>query len=158
MIFKKAIVSVFIICCGIASEAQTTKTSAECSGECCKDEKTTNKSSSKSKTVITMETVAKNKVVACKLSSPQLQKRKEEVLVLLKEKVLGKQELKDGYKFKFEGTDELLDELVTFIKSERACCDFFTFNLSVSDNKSNIWLFITGPDGTKDFIKTGMDF
>jgi len=104
-----------------------------------------------------METIAKNKV-ACKLTSPELQKRKKEVLVLLKEKVLKKKELKDGYKFKFEGTDDLLDELVTFIKSERACCDFFTFNLSISDTKSNIWLSITGPDGTKDFIKTGMDF
>ena len=98
----------------------------------------------------------KEKVVACKLTSPEMQKRKQEVLSVLKAKVLDKEELKEGYKFKFEGTDQLLDELISFIKSERICCDFFTFDLSVSDSRNNIWLSITGPNGAKDFVKLEM--
>jgi hypothetical protein len=47
----------------------------------------------------------------------------------------------------------MIDELVEFIKTERACCDFFIFNLSIS-SKSEAWLEITGPRGAKDFIKT----
>ena len=90
--------------------------------------------------------------MACKLTSPELRQRKAEVLDVLKKKVLDKQELKEGFSFKFEGTDEMLDQLVSFIKTERLCCDFFSFNLSISDDKSNISLNLTGPDGVKGFI------
>lgn len=97
----------------------------------------------------------KKKEVSCKLTSPELRKRKEEVIAVLKSKVLEKQELVDGYKYKFEATDDMLDQLTSFLKSERACCDFFDFNLALSDKI--VWLSITGPDGAKDFIKTEMD-
>jgi hypothetical protein len=65
-----------------------------------------------------------------------------------------KKELKDGYAFKFPGTDKMLDELTEFIKTERECCDFFTFNLSISGDKSEAWLELTGVEGAKDFIST----
>ncbi len=100
---------------------------------------------------------ATTKTLACKLTSPELQKRKQEVLAVLKLKVIAREDLKDGYKYKFEGTDQVLDEVVAFIKSERACCDFFSFNLSVSDAQSNIWLSMTGPEGAKDFIRMELD-
>ena len=97
---------------------------------------------------------AKNKTnqISCKLTSPELQKRKESVLMSLREKVLGKKELEDGYTFKFPGTDKVLDELYEFIKTERACCEFFVFGFSVSGDESEIWLELTGPEGVKDFI------
>ena len=104
-----------------------------------------------------METVEEKKVVACLLTTSEMRKRKHEVLNSLKQKVLGKQELLNGYKFEFPGTDQMLDELVAFIKSERACCEFFNFDLSISDNKSSIWLSATGPEGTKSFLRTEMD-
>ena len=104
-----------------------------------------------------MSTEAPTKIVACKLTSPELQKRRSDVLAILKRKVLDKIELENGYKYKFEGSDRMFDEVVTFIKSERACCDFFTFNISISDNQSNIWLSITGPHGAKEFLNKEMD-
>ena len=82
----------------------------------------------------------------------ELRLRKESILQSLKEKVLEKRELKNGYAFRFAGTDEVLDELITFIKSERECCDFFIFNLSVSGDKSEAWLQLTGVEGAKDFV------
>ena len=89
---------------------------------------------------------------SCKLTTPELQKRKETVLESLKKQIIEKKELKDGYAFKFAGTDKMLDELTEFIKTERECCDFFTFTLSVSGDKSEIWLELTGGEETKDFI------
>jgi hypothetical protein len=103
------------------------------------------------------ESTTRQKVIACKLTSPEMQRRKAEVLAILKQKVITREELNDGYKYKFDGNDEIIDELILFIKSERACCDFFSFDLSIGDNKSNIWLSITGPEGAKDFIRTEMD-
>lgn len=97
---------------------------------------------------------SKTDELSCKLTTPELQKRKETVIASLKQKILEKKELKDGYAFKFSGTDEILDELIEFIKTERVCCDFFTFGLSISGDKSEAWLELTGIDGAKDFIST----
>lgn len=97
---------------------------------------------------------AKNKTseLSCKLTTPELQKRKKTVIASLKQQILDKKELQDGYAFKFAGTDKILDKLTEFIKTERMCCDFFTFGLSVSGDKSEAWLELTGVEGAKDFI------
>ncbi|MCE3228689.1 MAG: hypothetical protein K0S32_3240 [Bacteroidetes bacterium] len=95
--------------------------------------------------------------LSCKLTSPELQKRKETVIEDLRKQVLGKKELTNGYAFKFKGNDETIDQLITFIKAERQCCDFFTFNLSVNGNPDELWLEITGAEGAKDFIKTELE-
>ena len=92
--------------------------------------------------------------LSCKLTTPELQKRKETVIASLKQKVLEKKELKDGFAFKFAGTDEVLDELTEFIKTERACCDFFTFRLSIGADKREAWLELMGIEGAKDFVTT----
>lgn len=90
--------------------------------------------------------------LSCKLATPELQRRKETVIASLKQQVLEKKELEDGYAFRFPGTDEVLDELAEFIKTERACCSFFTFGLSVSGDKGETWLELTGIEGSKNFI------
>jgi hypothetical protein len=48
----------------------------------------------------------------------------------------------------------MLDELTEFIKTERECCDFFVFNLSISGDKSEAWLELTGEEGAKNFIES----
>ena len=95
--------------------------------------------------------------VSCKLTSPELQKRKETVLAGLKAKMTEKKELEDGYAFKFDGSDEMIDELTEFIKTERTCCDFFTFNLSISGDQSEVWLALTGAKEVKDFISMELE-
>ena len=94
-----------------------------------------------------------NPLLACKLTTPELQQRKATVLSSLKEQVLGKEELPNGYTYKFNGTDIVIDELSTFIKTERLCCDFFEFTLKVSGNATYAWLSISGPQGAKEFIE-----
>lgn len=97
-------------------------------------------------------------VMTCKLTSPELRERKATVIASLKKKMVEKRELKNGYAFKFPGTDNVLDELTEFIKTERECCDFFIFGLSVSGDKSEAWLELTGADGVKDFITSELGF
>lgn len=92
--------------------------------------------------------------VACKLTTPELQARKATVLKSIREQVLEKKELPNGYSFKLPGSDAMLNELLEFIKTERECCDFFTFNLSIAGDKGEAWLELKGPEGTKDFIAT----
>ena len=97
------------------------------------------------------------KAVACKLTSPELQKRKAEIMQELKISVVEKKELPNGFSYKFSGTDAMIRQLTNFIVTERLCCDFFTFQLTVED-ESSAWLSLTGPEGTKDFIKTELEF
>lgn len=131
---------------------------------CNNSEKTSDKKSStmngkENKSICTKEYKAKNKSseLSCKLTTPELQKRKETALKNLREQVITKKELENGYAFQFPGTDKVLDQLSEFIKTERACCDFFIFGLSVSGDKSEIWLELTGPEGAKDFIATELE-
>ncbi len=114
---------------------------------------------SKSSTICTDDCEAKNEKnqLTCKLTTPELRERKETVIASLKKQMLEKKELKNGFAYKFSGSDTMVDELATFVKTERACCDFFIFNLSISGDKSEAWLEITGPNGAKDFIKTELE-
>jgi hypothetical protein len=89
--------------------------------------------------------------LSCKLTTVELQKRKAPAIARLKQQIIDRKELKDGFAFKFRGTDESIDELIKFIKAERECCDFFTFNISI--NKSDVWLELTGAEEVKEFIK-----
>lgn len=96
-------------------------------------------------------------VLSCKLTTPELQYRKATSLESLRKQVLEKQESENGYAFKFNGSDKMFDQLIEFIKTERQCCDFFTFNLTVTGDTASIWLEIVGPNGAKEFIKTELE-
>jgi hypothetical protein len=100
-----------------------------------------------------METATKP--VTCKLTTPELQKRKASVIADLKALVLERKELENGYSYKFEGKDEILDKLNDFIKTERMCCDFFTFQIRVEENTA--MLTITGTKDAKEFLKDEVD-
>ena len=102
-----------------------------------------------------METLKEQARISCKLTTPELQKRKATVIAELKALVLSRKELTNGYAYEFNGTDEILDKLNAFIKTERMCCDFFTFQLTIEENKA--LLNIIGPEGTKEFLKQEVD-
>lgn len=133
---KNLALIIFIIFTVLSCSNKENKTSSICGDKC--------------------EAKNKSSKITCKLTSPELQKRKETVLASLKKQVLEKKELKNGYAFKFNGTDKIIDELTEFIKTERECCSFFTFNLSISGDKSEVWLELISKDGGKDFINSEM--
>lgn len=148
--FAVAFLTMCFSVAGVYGQSKTSKAECKDGDACCK--KTDAKTSSNSQSFMQVADVKKDKAVACKLSSPELQKRKVEVIASLKSKVVERKELENGYQYSFKGSDEILDELVSFIKTERACCGFFTFHLSVEDEEATIVLAISGPKGAKEFI------
>jgi hypothetical protein len=102
-----------------------------------------------------MEMNTNDKPLSCKLTTPELQKRKATTIAELKALLVGRNELADGYAYEFQATDEILDKLNAFIKTERLCCDFFTFQLTVE--LTRVYLNITGPDGVKKFLREEVD-
>jgi hypothetical protein len=105
-----------------------------------------------------MKTLMEEAKLSCKLTTPELQQRKKTVIADLKTQVLEKTETEKGFKYKFNGSDKMLDLLNSFIKTERLCCSFFVFNLTASSDNSFAWLELSGPEGTKDFIKHEIEF
>jgi len=75
---------------------------------------------------------------------------------MLKGKVLEKKDLPNGYSFKFNESDGMLDSIISLVKSERQCCDFLNFKITVSSN-SIIWFDIYGPSGVKEFMATELE-
>lgn len=92
----------------------------------------------------------------CKLTTPELQKRRATVIAGLKQLLRSKEEITNGLAFRFSSEDNVLDKLLDFIKSERLCCDFFSFRLDVVNEIAT--LEITGPEGTKEFLEHEVGF
>lgn len=100
-----------------------------------------------------MITGSNEKNLTCKLTSKELRDRKETVLAELRKKILVKVELENGFQYSFEGTDEMVDQLTLFVKTERQCCDFFDYQIQVKGSADKTDLKITGPQGVKGFIR-----
>lgn len=102
-------------------------------------------------------TMDENKIT-CKLTTLELRLRKATVIASLKEMVLEKQELVNGFRYRFDGSDQTLDLISDFIKTERLCWDFLILGLTVAHQDSPVWLELSGPEGAKDFIKNEIEF
>lgn len=77
--------------------------------------------------------------MACKLTSAEFKDRKSTVITNLKKEIVETIELKNGMKYAFKDSDDTITMLSEFIKTERQCCDFFIFGLSVSAEKKYIY-------------------
>ena len=100
----------------------------------------------------------KKEKLSCKLTTPELIERKKTIIAELKLSVRERNELENGIQYKFESSDRLIDLVSNFIKTERLCCDFFDFNLNVVADTGSMQLTLSGPDGTKEFIKEEIGF
>ena len=92
--------------------------------------------------------------VACRLSDPELRKREATLLSRFKSAVLSTEELPDGYAFGILGNKEEMVLVCELILAERECCPFLTFELTAQPNMGPVSVCLTGPSGTKDFLKT----
>jgi hypothetical protein len=90
--------------------------------------------------------------IACSLSADELRARGDEVAGLFGH-VARVQELPDGYAFAFAGDASRAHDLLDFVVAERACCPFFTFDLTFPSPHELVWLQLRGGAGVKDFVR-----
>ena len=114
-----------------ATFASMAQKKVACTDDCCKKSKST--------------------TFVCKLTSAEFRERKATVVASLKKQVIEKKELKNGFAYRFAGTDSIVDEITNFIKTERQCCGFFSYSMTIN-GEDDMWLQITGPKGAKDVI------
>jgi hypothetical protein len=92
--------------------------------------------------------------VACTLSSAELQLRRATILQRIKADVINVTELESGFRFAFSGTRDQIQRLGALIELEHECCPFLQFQLTVESGDGPALLELTGPEGTKEFLKT----
>jgi hypothetical protein len=90
--------------------------------------------------------------VACTLTEPELAARRTGVLAGVRRSYEEAQWLPDGVRLRFAADPERLATLATFIDLERRCCAFLAFRLTVEPGGGPVWLELTGPPGTREFL------
>jgi len=90
--------------------------------------------------------------VACLLTDSQLQERRREILEKARSAVIEIKELDNGFAYQFSSGGSRLTELAKLVELEHQCCPFLTFRITVEPGDGPIWLELTGPAGTKDFL------
>lgn len=95
--------------------------------------------------------------VACSLSTPELRERERTVLARIRTRVREVRDLDDGYALRFDAEGAMLSDLATLIDLERQCCPFLRFELKVLPASGPVWLELSGPEGTRGFLRTVLD-
>ncbi len=90
--------------------------------------------------------------IACNLTSAELRERRRTVLQKFRDAVIEVIELENGYAYSLPAGPDWIQELTTMIELERQCCPFLQFRLSLPTNNAPVWLELSGPEGTKEFL------
>ena len=89
--------------------------------------------------------------IACELTPSQLAHRSVSL-----SQVLGAADARDpvanGFRWRFTPSNELLTRLIDVVNAERACCRFLRFQLTVEPDQGAVWLQLSGPPGTQEFL------
>ena len=92
--------------------------------------------------------------VACSLDTAQLREREATLLAQFRSAVVETEELEDGYAFRLSGDANSVRVVAELIVAERDCCPFLAFELVAEPNKGPMIVRVTGPAGTKEFVRT----
>ncbi len=95
--------------------------------------------------------------IVCSLTNPELQERRGKLLEKVRAAALEVNETVDGFAYRFPSDDSLLADLLAVIQLEHQCCPFLRFSLIVEAGNGPVWLELTGPPGTKEFIASNFE-
>ncbi len=90
---------------------------------------------------------------ACELTSPELRERKTWLQHALQAHIRGHEWLDQGLRISLAYSSEAVAMAGELIQLEAQCCPFLRFDLRVEPAISAIELRLTGPDGTKAFLR-----
>ena len=90
--------------------------------------------------------------VACTLTPTTIATRRAALLPGLWQRALERQDTPDGYRLRFDSSGETLHAIMATVDAERQCCRFLEFQLIVEPDGGPVWLALSGPPGTRDFL------
>jgi hypothetical protein len=90
--------------------------------------------------------------IACTLTPEELRHGRDALLPGIIARADAHERVADGFRFRFTPVDGLIPALAAMIDSERRCCRFLEFVLTVEAGEGPVWLAVTGPPGTAEFL------
>jgi hypothetical protein len=100
------------------------------------------------------ETSHEPQPLACDLSAIPAAERAQHAAIVQqwRSRVRSTRELPGGVAYRFDPDAAILLTLAEFVARERLCCPFFRFQIELEPG-GPLWLRLSGPDGTQDFIR-----
>ena len=91
-----------------------------------------------------------NLPVVCTLTPDTIATRKAGLLPGLVQRADSREEVADGIRFRLP--PDALSAVLTTVDAERQCCRFLRFDITIEPDGGPIWLSLSGPPGTRDFL------
>ncbi len=92
--------------------------------------------------------------IACTLTPAELAGMREGLLPGLLSGASAREHVAGGSRWRFEARAGLLKEVAAVVEAEHRCCRFLRFLLTAEPGDGPVWLEVTGPEGTEDFLST----
>ena len=90
--------------------------------------------------------------IACKLNPLEFLWRRDTLLPGVVARAESAEPLPDGARWRFSPSSQLVMVLASMIDAERRCCPFLRFQVVSEPDNGPIWLEVTGPAGTREFL------
>lgn len=90
--------------------------------------------------------------IVCTLTPDALQARREGLLSGLLRQADDQEPLPEGLRLRFTPTSETLATIARAVDAERHCCRFLRFRITVEPDGGPVFLELSGPPGTREFV------
>jgi hypothetical protein len=90
--------------------------------------------------------------IVCTLTPDALRTRREGLLSDLLRQAADHEQLPEGLRLRFIPTSETLSSIVRAVEAERRCCRFLRFGITVEPDGGPMFLELSGPPGTREFV------
>ncbi len=94
-----------------------------------------------------------NEPLACRLTSPELIARKEQIARTLGANAVSIKASGDYLVLTFSGGEPGLDEIVQFIELERQCCPFLAYRIEIAADDGPVTLALGGSPEAMAFVR-----
>ena len=93
-----------------------------------------------------------NLPIVCTLGPAALAARREGLLSDLLRRAGDRQDRPEGLLLQFRADGETLAAIARAVDAERQCCQFLRFQITIEPDLGPVWLELTGPPGTCEFL------
>jgi hypothetical protein len=92
--------------------------------------------------------------IACTLTPAEAATLRAGLLPGLLDRATAAEPIPGGFRWRFDPQADLVRKAAAVIDAEHRCCRFLRFLLLVEPGDGPVWLEVTGPEGTEDFLSS----
>jgi hypothetical protein len=90
--------------------------------------------------------------IVCTLTPGAMKARRADLLPGLLGRAVERVDCETGFRVRFPAGEGILKAIAEVVDAERQCCRFLTFAITVEPDGGPVWLGVTGPPGTREFL------